>query len=69
MSIFTDRIDIHVTSRPALDARLETAVRDLQELARLRGAKGILVTRHSPGHYSAALTESVPFGLTRELVS
>jgi hypothetical protein len=27
---------------------------------------GILVTRLNPGHYTVSLSDSVPFGLTRE---
>jgi hypothetical protein len=29
---------------------------------------GILVTRHDPGRYSLTLSDTVPFGETRELV-
>ena len=29
---------------------------------------GILVTRHEPGRYTLTLSETVPFGETRELV-
>lgn len=61
-------IDIHVTSREALDERLETAVKHLQEAAMQTGKHGILVTRNSAGSYTAALSDQVPFGLTRELV-
>jgi hypothetical protein len=68
MSAFSECIDIHVTDRPALDERIESAVRHLQEVAKLEGTRGIMVTRHAPGHYTAALTENVPFGLTREMV-
>jgi hypothetical protein len=32
------------------------------------GTHGILLTRHKPGHYTAALSDQVPFGMTRELV-
>jgi hypothetical protein len=43
-------------------------VRGLQELAMATGTHGILLTRHKPGHYTAALSDQVPFGMTRELV-
>ena len=29
---------------------------------------GILITRNRPGHYTVALSEEVPFGMTRELI-
>jgi hypothetical protein len=61
-------IDIHVTSRDALDERLEAAVKRLQEAAMRTRRHGILVTRNRPGSYTAALSDQVPFGLTRELV-
>ncbi|MBE4718015.1 hypothetical protein [Pseudarthrobacter sp. AB1] len=61
-------IDIHVTSRRLLDERLEAAVRHLQEIAVLAGTHGILITRNGPGHFTAELSEQVPFGMTRELM-
>jgi hypothetical protein len=61
-------IDIQATSRNVLEEQLDAAVKDLQEVAMLTGAHGILVTRHSPGRYTAALSDKVPFGITRELV-
>lgn len=63
-----EAIDIHVTSRHSLDEQLEAAVKDLQEAAMLTGTYGILVTRNNPGRYTAALSDQVPFGMTRELV-
>jgi hypothetical protein len=63
-----ESIDIHATSRQVLEERLEAAVNHLQEAAKLTGACGILVTRHKPGSYTAALSDQVPFGMTRELV-
>lgn len=67
MTTITDRIEIQVDSRRVLDERLNDAVRDLQEQAMLTGTHGILITRHEPGHYSAALSDQVPFGMTREV--
>lgn len=63
-----EAIDIHVTSRQVLEERLEAAVKHLQEAAMLTGAYGILVTRNKPGSYTVALSDQVPFGVTRELV-
>ena len=68
MTTITDSIEIQVDSRHVLDERLNEAVRGLQQLAMTTGTHGILLTRHKPGHYSAALSEQVPFGMTRELI-
>lgn len=69
MSTPIDRIDIEVASRYLLDEELDAAVQRLQEVALLTGTHGILVTRVGPGRYTAALSDQVPFGMTRELAS
>ena len=68
MTTITESIEIQVDNRRVLDDRLNDAVRGLQQLAMTTGTHGILLTRHKPGHYSAALSDQVPFGVTRELV-
>jgi hypothetical protein len=68
MTTITDSIEIQVDSRHVLDDRLNEAVRGLQQLAMTTGTHGILLTRHKPGHYTAALSDQVPFGMTRELI-
>ncbi|KUM33486.1 hypothetical protein [Arthrobacter sp. EPSL27] len=68
MNTTTECIDIQVESRQVLDERLEDAVRGLQQIAMETGTQGILLTRHKPGHYTAALSDQVPFGMTRELI-
>jgi hypothetical protein len=68
MTTITESIEIQVDSRNVLDERLNAAVRGLQQIAMATGTHGILLTRHKPGHYSAALSEQVPFGMTRELI-
>jgi hypothetical protein len=68
MTTITDSIEIQVDSRHVLDERLNEAVSGLQQLAMTTGTHGILLTRHKPGHYTAALSDQVPFGMTRELV-
>lgn len=68
MTTTIETIEIQVDSRHVLDERLNAAVRGLQELAMVTGTHGILLTRHKPGHYTAALSDQVPFGMTRELV-
>jgi hypothetical protein len=67
LTALLDSIDIHVTSRRVLDERLNEAVKTLQELAMLTGDHGILVVRNRPGHYTAALSDQVPFGMTHEV--
>jgi len=69
MSTPIERIDIEVASRYLLDEELDAAVQRLQEVALLTGTHGILVTRIGPGRYTAALSDQVPFGMTRELAS
>ncbi|QDY90114.1 hypothetical protein E7Y32_07770 [Arthrobacter sp. UKPF54-2] len=68
MTTASECIDIQVDSRRLLDDRLNDAVLGLQRLAMLTGTHGILLTRLKPGHYTAALSDQVPFGMTRELV-
>jgi hypothetical protein len=68
MTIASECIEIRVDSRRLLDERLNEAVLGLQRLAMRTGTQGILLTRHKPGHYTAALSDQVPFGMTRELV-
>ena len=68
MTTITECIEIQVDSRRVLDERLDDAVRGLQQIAMATGTHGILITRHKPGHYTAALSDQVPFGMTRELI-
>ncbi len=68
MSTTSTSIEIKVDSRGVLDDRLTEAVLGLQEIAMAGGTHGILLTRHEAGHYTAALSDQVPFGMTRELI-
>lgn len=68
MTTATECIEIQVDNRRILDERLNDAVRGLQQIAMATGTHGILLTRHKPGHYTAALSDQVPFGTTRELL-
>ena len=68
LTVVDDAIHIHVTSRQALDEKLEVAVNQLQAVAMRTGTHGILVTRHKPGAYTARLSEQVPFGTTMERI-
>jgi hypothetical protein len=60
-------IDIKIAHRRVLDERLERAEKTLREAALLTG-QGILITRNAPGHYTAELSDEVPFGITREFI-
>lgn len=73
MSALPDRIDIRVTTQQTLHDELEAAVRDLQEAALEEAVlqtrtRGILIRCHESGHYSAELSDQVPFGITRESI-
>ncbi len=68
MTTTTESIEIQVDNRDVLDEQLNDAVRGLQQLAMITGTHGILITRLRPGHYTAALSDQVPFGMTRELI-
>ena len=68
MTTATESIEIQVDSRQVLDERLDDAVRGLQQLAMETGTQGILLTRRKAGHYTAALSDQVPFGMTREII-
>ncbi|WP_426979280.1 hypothetical protein ACQCSU_08380 [Pseudarthrobacter sp. O4] len=68
MTTITQSIEIQVDNRHVLDERLNEAEQGLQQLAMITGTHGILLTRHRPGHYTAALSDQVPFGMTQELV-
>lgn len=64
----TSTVEITVTSAQRLEELLDDAVAELQNIAMRSAQQGILVTRHAPGKYTAALTDSVPFGVTMERV-
>ncbi len=48
------------------DAELNAAIGLAQQGAQIEGWMGVLVTRHSPGIYTVALSEDVPYGVTAE---
>jgi hypothetical protein len=49
-----------------MEHQLDEAVAVAMTRALIERRQGILVTRHSPGSMTVALSEAVPFGLTRE---
>jgi hypothetical protein len=59
-------VDVRVDNAGQIEDRLNSAVQDLQVKATRLRTHGILVTRLNPGHYRVALSDQVPFGLTRE---
>ena len=56
-----------VTDRASMEQQLDEVVTAARALAMSEGHKGILVTRHDYGSFTVALSDAVPFGLTREL--
>jgi hypothetical protein len=61
-----EHIEIRVESACQVEDRLNSAVKALQAIAVRSRTQGILVTRLNPGHFRVALSDQVPFGLTRE---
>lgn len=59
-------ISITATDRAGMECQLDEAVDRAKALALQEGGQGILVTRTSPGSFTVALSDMVPFGLTRE---
>lgn len=60
-----NHIEIHVATPQSVDEELNSAVADLQPTASDE-RHGVLVTRHSPRHYSVAISAAVPFGTIME---
>jgi hypothetical protein len=58
--------EVKVENANLLDERLNTAVAAMQIIAMGSRTQGIKVTRLRPGHYTVALSDAVPFGVTRE---
>ena len=71
MTPMTTRLVAEVTAADRMT--LEQLLDHAELLARQEAMKdqsgGVLVTRHGPNRFSVAVTESVPFGTTRELSS
>ncbi|HEX9226037.1 MAG TPA: hypothetical protein VF885_05215 [Arthrobacter sp.] len=64
--ITTELVEVLVTDPDRLHDLLNEAEAALLPTAIARGLEGILITRHQPGRYIVALSETVPFGETRE---
>lgn len=66
MNLLTRTIKVTVSDKAAMEAKLSAAVDLLMETALTERGGGILVTREGSGSFTVAVTEEVPFGLTRE---
>ena len=59
-------IAVTATDRASMDCLLDEAVTLARKRATPQARHGILVTRHAHDSFTVALSDSVPFGLTRE---
>lgn len=60
------KIPVTATDRATMEKRLDEAVAVARTRAMQEGRRGILVTRHNHESFTVALSDAVPFGLTRE---
>ena len=59
-------LTLTVADRASMDRELDAAVTAAKAHALAEKRHGILVTRHGVDKFTVALSEAVPFGLTRE---
>jgi hypothetical protein len=64
----TEHLEVLVTEPSRLYELLDNAETMLRQVATPQCFAGILVTRHEPGRYTLALSDTVPFGETREQI-
>ncbi|MDJ0358495.1 hypothetical protein [Paenarthrobacter sp. PH39-S1] len=64
----TEPLEVRVTEPGRLYDLLDHAEAQLRRVAVPQRFAGILVTRHDPGRYMLALSDTVPFGETREQI-
>ena len=64
----TEQLEVLVTEPRRLYELLDDAETMLRQIAMPQRFAGILVTRHNPHRYTLALSDSVPFGETREQI-
>jgi hypothetical protein len=62
-------LEVTAADRITLDRQLDHAEFLAQQAAMKDRTGGVLITRHSPDRFTVAVSESVPFGVTRELSS
>ncbi|MCX2750329.1 hypothetical protein OOZ51_21340 [Arthrobacter sp. MI7-26] len=61
-----EQVEVLISEPALLHEWLDDAEALLRQVATVKGLFGILVTRHHPGRYTLELSESVPFGESRE---
>jgi len=59
-------LTLTVADRESMDGQLDAAVATAKVRALAEKSHGILVTRNGVDKFTVALSEAVPFGLTRE---
>jgi F420-0:gamma-glutamyl ligase len=59
-------LTLTIADRQSMDSELDAAVTAAKAQALAEKRHGILVTRHGVDKFTVALSEAVPFGLTRE---
>jgi hypothetical protein len=59
-------LKVSATDRASMDRQLDNAVTVARARAMRERRRGILVTRHGHDSFTVALSDTVPFGLTRE---
>lgn len=64
----TEHVEVLVTDPGRLYDLLDDAEAELRQVTSADCCAGILVTRHNPGRYTLMLSETVPFGETREQI-
>lgn len=64
----TEHLEVLVTEPGRLYELLDHAEAELREIALPQRCAGILVTRHDPRRYTLTLSDTVPFGETREQI-
>lgn len=66
ITISPDTLTIKATDRASMDRELDEAVSAARTVAMRERRRGILVSRHGHDTFTVTLSDSVPFGLTRE---
>ncbi len=61
-----EHVEVIVTEPHRIDELLDEAEAMLRQTS--QRVAGILMTRHEPGRYTLTLSDSVPFGETREQI-
>jgi hypothetical protein len=67
MATTVPELTLTVPDPANMDSQLDEAVSAARTMAMRGGRQGILVTRHGYDSFTVTLSDTVPFGLTREL--